>query len=1172
MLADTTDYVYDARGRLDATTETHRRMSAGAPVTESLAVDYAYDADDNLACISSASAGCADTGSARTTQYGYDARGRLTTVQVQGDVSTAQYLPDGRVLNMQHSNGSRVDYIYHDQDPGSGEVHNRVYRVRHANGSGRIAEARYRYHANGTAREVMRWTQGTGSSTTTYDYDALGRVVDESEVAGTGTTHRTYNYGGGYNRMGEQVFSNGSLSEDFAYSYDDADRLLQFTDAVSGQQTGYTYDNNGNTLSRMVTGSPSSEVRYSYNALDQLVQVEQGVSPGTLLGQYDYDAGGLRIREWGPGGDRQRFYVAGRVHEETDMSGGGPTRLYRWAMGMHSLDVGSERGFYHTDALGTVMAVTDASSGLAGTWRTDTWGRVQPTAGNSATLGSQRHVFTSQVSDSSTGLVYMRGRYYDPSTGRFLTQDRASGSMSDPRSQHRYQYAHGNPVSHSDPSGMSTVFYGQHADGSAGSLAVGLSHQPLPVDFRGSPYDTGYASFEANIAQLDAEMAVFGAEVEYAAGEFERDTHHAWNDIPAYIDAFKEGAKQALIDGWEALKANPRAAIVEGLKIAGMVAFTVAAYTAAGIVAGPLGIMAVNAAFFGVDLLLLARDDKLTWGTAAMALGATLAMSGVSRVIGRVGGAMFRGAGRIMRAPARLLVSVAKAGAKFGSKAVSGVGSVLARVGKPVTQKLSWAAKKGMDLARTLNPKRLAGPGRNKVPSRGGGHGEAPRGRAQGDGGTPHPQGARCSTACFTGMTTVLTATAAVLLADVTVGMRVATAATQDASSAAQAELLSGTSVDETWQVVRLEFADPKRPGDVVEVELLRPQRWFAEYGVSSAGTQVQFPAKAVPGVQGLGTVVAIRPAPKVVDGPGRVVLMTLKHTDVEMYSLRVEETGETFAVTGSHPMWSLDREDWVAVRDLYVGEQLEGVAGGSGGRRVGWDAVDDGGGGAVEAEPPSTEGGGAAAWRQVRGLQVGARTESARRAVTIAALERIRDGAVVYDLEVEGDHEFLVGDVGLRAHNCGEQVLLVGEGNLSHARSLVEAGEVNPRQLVASVYERELLGDAASNAAWLRQQGATVRTGVDATDLASAFRGQTFGDIRFHFPHTGRDLASNRALLRGFFASAASHLSPSGTVSVTLKSGAYNWFGYLEGAAAAGLRRIRMQSWSSATYPGYST
>ena len=56
--------------------------------------------------------------------------------------------------------------------------------------------------------------------------------------------------------------------------------------------------------------------------------------------------------------------------------------------------------------------------------------------------------------------------------------------------------------------------------------------------------------------------------------------------------------------------------------------------------------------------------------------------------------------------------------------------------------------------------------------------------------------------------------------------------------------------------------------------------------------------------------------------------------------------------------------------------------------------------------------------WVRVRDLQIGERLQTAEGAVSVEALEKVRGLYRVYNLEVEGDHEFLVGDAQIRAHN----------------------------------------------------------------------------------------------------------------------------------------------------------
>ena len=55
--------------------------------------------------------------------------------------------------------------------------------------------------------------------------------------------------------------------------------------------------------------------------------------------------------------------------------------------------------------------------------------------------------------DSETGTIYLRARYYNPTTDRFISRDSYAGRRSDPLSLNLYTYCQNNPVRYIDPSG-----------------------------------------------------------------------------------------------------------------------------------------------------------------------------------------------------------------------------------------------------------------------------------------------------------------------------------------------------------------------------------------------------------------------------------------------------------------------------------------------------------------------------------------------------------------------------------------------------------------------------------------------------------------------------------------------------------------------------------------------
>src|SRR5215831_7297138 len=75
--------------------------------------------------------------------------------------------------------------------------------------------------------------------------------------------------------------------------------------------------------------------------------------------------------------------------------------------------------FYQQDALGSVSSLSGLTGTLANMYTYDTFGNLIASAGS---LGNPFQ-FTGRDFEPETGLRYYRARYYDPTTGRFLSED-----------------------------------------------------------------------------------------------------------------------------------------------------------------------------------------------------------------------------------------------------------------------------------------------------------------------------------------------------------------------------------------------------------------------------------------------------------------------------------------------------------------------------------------------------------------------------------------------------------------------------------------------------------------------------------------------------------------------------------------------------------------------------
>jgi RHS repeat-associated protein len=142
------------------------------------------------------------------------------------------------------------------------------------------------------------------------------------------------------------------------------------------------------------------------------------------------------------------LYDGGNMVETVDEYGNIIARLAQ-GQGFDDLLAESTAGatsFYEQDGLGSVTSLTNSSGALAQTYTFDSFGNTTNSSGSI----SNPFRYTGRDFDSETGLYYYRARYYDPATGRFLSEDpfRFRGGSN------FYRYALGSPIDYIDPLGL----------------------------------------------------------------------------------------------------------------------------------------------------------------------------------------------------------------------------------------------------------------------------------------------------------------------------------------------------------------------------------------------------------------------------------------------------------------------------------------------------------------------------------------------------------------------------------------------------------------------------------------------------------------------------------------------------------------------------------------------
>ncbi len=235
----------------------------------------------------------------------------------------------------------------------------------------------------------------------------------------------------------------------------------------------YTYNADDELTSMARSGTATSTTSSSYNASGDLISAAQGTTSRTygwdVLGElssvgqtatpttsFTYDPSGNRIAK-NTGSGTTRFVndilaPNALVLAETNASNT-PTRINVWgAAGLVSTGATAAASRYYpiTDSQGSVRFLTDSTGAIVNSYTYTPYGAG---ATSNATATTTPYLYTGENLDSETGFTYLRARYYDPSTGRFISRDPVRGVQTNPLTQNPYIYAGDNPMMYSDPSG-----------------------------------------------------------------------------------------------------------------------------------------------------------------------------------------------------------------------------------------------------------------------------------------------------------------------------------------------------------------------------------------------------------------------------------------------------------------------------------------------------------------------------------------------------------------------------------------------------------------------------------------------------------------------------------------------------------------------------------------------
>lgn len=424
-------YSYDSLNRLSSTEEVATVEPApGATPQVRRTIAYGYDLMGRVTALSlGTNPAGGDALITRDFARTYNQAGEMTSVaDGLGDTTLFQYDADANLTTETYPNSTLASFSYDAAD--------QMISVLDTNAAGApFLSLCYTRSPNGLVATTNSSCTAAGP-TATYSYDGSSRLTSAGLAGGAPPT--TYGYDLADNLT--SVTSPAGMTR--SLSYDSADELLAAKDAATGRSVSFSYNLQGDRTSE--TDSLGNQVNFGFNQADQLASYKGPVLSD--IGQkvatpsqsyYLYDGSGLRTDlSWDLSGPMP--LVVGTLDTTAYLTGPNGLPVER-------IDAAGNALYFHQDQLGSTRALTGAAGVVVATYSYGDYGQSIA----SGTAVANPFLFAGQYTDPLSGLLYMRARWYDPTTGQFLSVDSAAKATHEP-----YSYAEDDPVNLSDPTGQ----------------------------------------------------------------------------------------------------------------------------------------------------------------------------------------------------------------------------------------------------------------------------------------------------------------------------------------------------------------------------------------------------------------------------------------------------------------------------------------------------------------------------------------------------------------------------------------------------------------------------------------------------------------------------------------------------------------------------------------------
>ncbi|MDH4387152.1 MAG: RHS repeat-associated core domain-containing protein [Fimbriimonas sp.] len=455
------------------------------------------------------------------TSWFYDTVGRLTSLNQAGKVTSYTYNIDGSRATMTQPAGTTT-YTY--------DQYGRFKSLK--NPFDEVTEIGYDALSRVSQKKQIAPNNQNPFTTEFFSYDTLDRLSVKSTMkisTNVQISAESYNY----NAVSE-VLSHTVDGETTSYGYDAASQLTSET--RPGYSAGYTFDGNGNRLSKTVNGATEF---YSYDDGDKLLSA--GVKT------YTYDLAGrttsVKVGMGAPSvltyddEDRLKTFMG-----QTYTYNGFDTRVGKNGMTYHRDGTGvtapliSDSGATYTPGvserrngvstflnagLKDVAKQTDISGNVTATRKYDAYGMVIGSTGT--WKGPFGYSGSAGYQEDETGLQLLGHRYYDSSTGRFITRD----PIKDGRNW--YAYCENNPINAVDADGL-------RCSGTGFALSIGIRNLGLRIQ-------SSIFGFLIRTRLGQSVLGLFGVSAQSARDTLQRNAYTLQRSIAELADEAETAAR-----------------------------------------------------------------------------------------------------------------------------------------------------------------------------------------------------------------------------------------------------------------------------------------------------------------------------------------------------------------------------------------------------------------------------------------------------------------------------------------------------------------------------------------------------------------------------------------------------------------------------------------------------